>query len=99
MGLGMLGKPCEKRHSKFCIELGYEEPHVCGSRATIGVVPCSPLAFQPHGPMPHCPPPQFWGGILDIHCPPLAPQFCYGNILDVDPLASPPHWENPIGPH
>jgi len=59
-GLGMPRKPCEKRHSKFCKELRYEEPHVCGSRATIGVVPCSPLAFQLHGPMPHCPPPQFW---------------------------------------
>jgi hypothetical protein len=54
-------------------------------------VPCSPLAFQPHGPMPHCPPPQFWGGTLDIDCPPLAPQFYCGGILDVDPLASPPH--------
>jgi hypothetical protein len=57
--LGMPRKPWEKRHSKFCMKLGYEEPHVCGLRATISVVPCSPPTFQPHGPMPHCPPLQF----------------------------------------
>jgi hypothetical protein len=90
-GLGMRGKPCEKRHSKFCIQLRYEEPHVCGLGATIGVVPCGPPTFQPHGPMPHCPPPQLWGGILNIYCPPLAPQFYCGGILNVNLLAGPPN--------
>jgi hypothetical protein len=89
-GLGMPRKPCEKRHSKFYINLRYEGPHVCGLGATIGVVPCGPPIFQPHGPMPYCSPPQLWGGILDIDYPPLAPQFYCGSILDVNLLAGPP---------